>query len=182
MYRKNLDRSFPHCAYWETKRGNVKGFVVWIVHLKFRTWTAMRIRINVSIDVKKTVFRFFLNPLLFIFLILKMLSPQCTFQFIRYCMTYAIIRYAKACRNYTCFLCSARLIKIRLLEYGYVPTRLKSLLQKCYSHRELFLGLFICFCFFLWIFFGYFILCMCVYFCLIFILWIEYVLYISARI
>ena len=47
------------------------------------------------------------------------------------------IRYARACCNYAIFLYRARLLTIRLLEQGYVATRLKSPLQMCYSrHHE----------------------------------------------
>lgn len=49
-----------------------------------------------------------------------------------------LIRYARACRNYADFLYRARTLTNRLLEQGYVATRLKSSLQKFYGrHHEL---------------------------------------------
>ena len=49
-----------------------------------------------------------------------------------------LIRYARVCRNYADFLYRARTLTNRLLEQGYVATRLKSSLQKFYGrHHEL---------------------------------------------
>ena len=49
-----------------------------------------------------------------------------------------LIRYARACQDYTDVLYCARILKNRLLGQGYVATRLKSSLQKFYGcHHEL---------------------------------------------
>ena len=47
-----------------------------------------------------------------------------------------LIRYARACRNYADFLYRARTLTNKLLEQGYVATRLKSSLQKFYGHHH----------------------------------------------
>ena len=44
-----------------------------------------------------------------------------------------LIRYARACPSYGCFILRATPISNKLLEQGYVKERLKSSLRKCYG-------------------------------------------------